>query len=150
MANVIDDTENALTLAIGALVIFALVWVLWQFRGLFAGLGGLLNGTADPGTLQSVKNALAGFPNGADPGTVPAAQYLQGMAESNRNFGNYVFGSDTWNQYSSQDEVPAVPSAPTPEQTQMIDAAMSNLDQNLQQINLGSDPVSWLQRNKIF
>lgn len=66
MANLIDDTENA----------FVLVVVL--------GIGGLFLWY-----LLESKN----FPDGGDPGTNPAAQWMQGIVESFRNFKDYVFGS---------------------------------------------------------
>jgi hypothetical protein len=66
------------------MVIIALY--LWSIRA-------KLLAPVDPGTAQSVKNALDGFPSGADPGTVPIAQYMQGLFESGRTLSNDVWGT---------------------------------------------------------
>lgn len=92
MANVIDETENGVIL-LAALGIGLLVF--WIIGG-FSFLKGL--GTGDAGVLQSAKNAINGFPDGADPGTIPFFQQLQGLVESVRNFYDMVFGPN-------QDEV---------------------------------------------
>jgi len=137
MANVIDDTENLAVMAVGLLLLGAVVYILWQFRDFF-GLG-----AQDAGTLQSLKNAGAGFPDGADPGTVPAAQYMQGVVESFNNFHDYVFGSP---EDGSNSPAYVEPAPIDPAQVQQ---AVQNFSTTYEQLAQQSG-VDWAVNNKLF
>jgi hypothetical protein len=140
MANLIEDTENVLTLSLMLIVVLAIGWLVWTFKD-FLGLGG----PADSGKLQSVKNLANGMPDGADPGTVPAAQYTQGIVESLRNFKDYVFGAseDELAQSVAPDsgKIPDNYQAPlTSEQMENeIDQAQKGLDSYVNTVR--SDPA---------
>ena len=97
MASAINETEGTLGLVLTLGVLALIVWLLFEISGWFK-TGG------DAGKAQSLKNAVQGFPDGADPGTIPAFQYTQGVIESFRNFHDYVFGSDEDNEADSGDE----------------------------------------------
>lgn len=96
MAGAVEQAEDGIVIVA---VIGAIALLIWWAGGInfFQGLA-----SGEPGTLQSMKNAFSGFPSGADPGTSPLFQWLQGLAESARNFGGYIFGSNGSNYTPSQ------------------------------------------------
>jgi hypothetical protein len=84
----LDDFDTVATF----FALAVLLWLAWHYK---ATLGKLIaNATsAPPGVIKSATNAANGFPSGADPGTVPVAQYTQGLFESGRTLYNDVFGT---------------------------------------------------------
>lgn len=144
MANVLNDTESIVPLCIGAIIL----WALYQFRDFF-GLGAATASDA-AGKAQAVKNVLNGMPDGADPGTIPLLQDVQGLVESSNNFSNYVFGTQEELAMQNAVEVPAAIVPPTPDQISQVQQFVDNYATYMPTVDLSSDPVSWLQQNKIF
>jgi hypothetical protein len=97
MADFIEETENTFVLMLLLLLVLIVVWIVWNFRD-FLGLGG----GDDQGKKQSIDNASNGFPDGADPGSIPVFQVAQGIVESVRNFKGYVFGSNDGDEYTAE------------------------------------------------
>ena len=134
------------------LVVFVLIAaVLWKFRAFFIG-----DGSTPEGEAQSVKNAAAGFPNGADPGTIPVFQDAQGVVESVRNFSNYVFG-DPAEQIDPSSEIQMLaPGGYDPEayQTALLDpnaqAWLAQMATMTPPDLSGSGIENWISRNRIF
>jgi hypothetical protein len=141
MASLIDDTEDAVVLGLSLVLVGLCAWALYKGWS-------LLQPGADAGKAQSLKNALNGFPDGADPGTIPAAQYLQGIVESVRNFHDYVFGSDEDNAADSAPSIPAAYQAPTAIQMADTETAVDDYDQwASSDESLGNTVTNWGFKN---
>jgi len=125
--------------------------LLWYFRSFFLG-----DGSSPAGEAQSWKNALSGFPNGSDPGTVPAAQYAQGVAESVRNFSDYVFGNPE-DQIDPSSEIQMLAPGGYDPQAYQIALADPNAQAWLAQMATMTPPdlsgpsiENWLSQNRVF
>ncbi len=149
MANLIEETENVLILIVVLAILGAIAWLIWQFRDYF----GLGKGTDESGgKKQSLLNALNGFPDGADPGSIPVAQDVQGFVESVRNFGNLIFGSNDDEEYNADQTAginQAVANYQMPTQSQ-IAQGLQNAGNSLSVGNFTYDPGSALAAAGVF
>lgn len=162
MAGAVEESEDLVIVILLCALLGVIVWALFQIPDLLEQLKKLFPTLVpDAGTLQSLKNVANGFPDGADPGTVPIAQTAQGIAESLRNYGpyqepmtnpdeedtipidagDYPNGTDpnAYSLYSTENGVNANPLAswtqPSPDYDGTVD---------------GNAIVNWLFQNKVF
>ena len=141
--DLINDAENAIAL----LIILVVFWIIWQYRSYF----GFGNGSSG-GVAQSAKNALQGFPDGGDPGTVPFAQDFQGFIESLRNASGYLFGSNDSGEYTQQqaasmNQLAASYQLPTQGQ---VNQAVQNANSFMNQDPLETNLSTWATQNGLF
>ena len=143
MAGPVEEVEDFVIVAVIAGIAFLAFWLLGGFKA----IAGLLSG--DSGVQQSFTNAAAGFPSGADPGTVPLFQQLQGFFESVRNFGGYVFGSSNGPEYTPKQAaaIDAQIASYQPMTAEQVNNAVQNFSSNVNnfasalQSNPGSLPI---------
>jgi hypothetical protein len=145
MADVIEKTESILVDLIVLIILGLFIWIIWEFRDFF----GLSTGEEKGGKAQSIKNAGEGFPSGADPGTIPLFQYLQGLAESWRTLFNSSSDDEEYTEAQADSMTKLAKNYETPSSMQ-VDQAVQNFENFAAKNPIGTDLPAWAVQSGLF